>query len=81
MAEGMISEVGGMAIVASPTAEQLEGAKEYPLDTCATSGEKLGDMGEPLLFLVGDQQVKLCCKDCIAELKADPAKVLAEITK
>ena len=72
---------GVLAVVANPTAEQLEGTKPYLLETCATSDEKLGGMGEPLLLLIGDQQIKLCCEDCLPDVKADPAKILAGIAK
>ena len=79
---GKASEaVAALAVVEKPTAAQLEGTKEYALDTCPISAEPLGEMGEPLLLLVGDQQVKLCCKNCLPDLKADPAKIVAQLSK
>jgi hypothetical protein len=69
------------AIITQPTLEQLSAAKPYPLETCLVSDEKLGGMGKPVVVLVGDQQVKLCCDDCLPKLKADPAGMLGKLTK
>jgi hypothetical protein len=71
---------GVVAVVEVPTEEQLTKAAPYTLNTCLVSGEELGSMGDPLVVVVSGQQVKLCCKDCLTELKADPAKFLAKLT-
>ena len=50
------------------------------LKTCPVSGEKLGgDMGKPYVFVYQGQEVKLCCPDCKADFKKDPAKYIAKI--
>ncbi len=57
---------------------------EYPTDVCVVSGDKLGgDMGLPQDYIYReegnpDRLVRLCCKDCLKDLKDDPAKVLGK---
>lgn len=60
----------------------------YPLTTCVVSGDKLGaDMGKPYVFTYKDPKIKndpgrevqLCCPDCLAKFKKDPAKYLKKI--
>jgi len=51
----------------------------YPLKTCVVSGEALGSAGEPFEQVQGTRLVRLCCKDCVASLKKDPAKFMAQI--
>lgn len=60
--------------------------KDYPMTTCAISGDKLegGDMGKPQEFIYkeagkSDQFVRFCCKDCIKDFKKEPAKYLKMI--
>lgn len=63
------------------TADETKAAKPkpYPLDKCVVSGEKLGDHGKPYVFIHEGQEIKLCCKDCVKDFKADPAKYLKQI--
>jgi YHS domain-containing protein len=49
-------------------------ADDYPLDVCPVSGEKLGEMGKPVVVTHEGTEVRLCCKDCLPKFKADPAK-------
>ena len=51
----------------------------YPLDTCVVSGKKLGENGNPCIFIHEGVEVRLCCPDCKDEFLADPAKFLAKI--
>ena len=53
--------------------------KPYPLDTCAVSGEKLGEMGKPVVYEYKDREIKFCCKDCIKDFKKDPAKYVKKL--
>jgi len=76
---GKVAEGAALVIVEEPTAEQLAVAKPYPLETCLVAGEKLGEMGEPLVVLVGNQQVKLCCAQCLPDLKEKTAEMLAKL--
>ena len=51
----------------------------YPLDTCVACGNKLGENGNPCIFLHEGVEVRLCCVDCKTEFLADPEKHLAKI--
>lgn len=53
--------------------------KAYPLKTCVVTDEKLGDHGKPYVFTHEGQEIKLCCKDCLKDFKAEPAKYLKKI--
>lgn len=50
--------------------------KPYTLDTCLVSGEKLGADAnmKPYVFTHGDQEIKLCCKNCLKDFNKEPAK-------
>ena len=56
-------------------------AKPKPdlLTTCPVSGEKLGEMGKPYVFVYKGQEIKLCCPNCKTDFDKDPAKYLAKI--
>jgi YHS domain-containing protein len=54
-------------------------AKPYPLDVCLVSGEKLGSMGAPVVYVHEGQEVKFCCKSCQPDFKKEPAKFLAKL--
>ncbi|MBI4586507.1 MAG: hypothetical protein HY717_21055 [Planctomycetes bacterium] len=58
-------------------------AGEYPLKTCVVSGKELGAMGEPYIHKYKDKdqerEVRFCCKDCLKDFEADPAKFLAKL--
>ncbi|MEI8294453.1 MAG: hypothetical protein WCG66_10805 [bacterium] len=56
-------------------------AKSYPLETCFISGDKLGEMGRPVVFTYEGREIKVCCRDCKKQFEKDPAagmKKLAE---
>lgn len=46
------------------------------LTTCPVSGEKLGSMGKPVVFVYQGQEVKLCCPSCKDDFDKDPAKYM-----
>jgi YHS domain-containing protein len=56
-------------------------AKPKPdmLTTCPVSGDKLGEMGKPYVFVYQGQEVKLCCPNCKKDFDKDPAKYLKKI--
>lgn len=60
-------------------ADAKTAAKLYPLDVCIVSGEKLGSMGAPVVYVHEGQEVKLCCKSCLPDFKKEPAKFLAKL--
>ena len=51
----------------------------YPLSTCIVSGERLGEMGKPVVIDYKGQQVDFCCKSCVGDFEKDPAKYLAKL--
>ena len=53
--------------------------KPYPLKTCVVSGEKLGEMGKPVVYVHEGREIKFCCKDCIKDFKKDPAKYVKKL--
>jgi YHS domain-containing protein len=53
--------------------------KPDKLTTCPVSGEKLGEMGKPYVFVCQGQEVKLCCSGCKKDFDKDPAKYLKKI--
>jgi YHS domain-containing protein len=54
-------------------------AKPDILKTCPVSGDKLGEMGDPYVFVYKGQEVKLCCPNCKKDFDKDPAKYLKKI--
>lgn len=63
----------------SDSAPLAAGVKPYPLDKCPVSDEKLGAMGDPVVFVHQGQQIKLCCTNCRKDFDAEPAKYLAKL--
>ena len=59
--------------------QKKETVKPYPLDTCIVSGEKLGGMGKPVVFVYQGQEIKFCCKMCQPKFEKDPAKYLKKL--
>ena len=54
------------------------GVKPYPLKTCVVSGEPI-EAGKAYTFVRDGQEIKLCCKDCLAEFDKNPAKFMAKL--
>lgn len=61
--------------------KHAESTKPYKADTCIVSGDKLGEMGKPVVFEYKGQEIKLCCKACRKDFDKDPAKYLAKLPK
>ncbi|MSU33518.1 MAG: hypothetical protein EXS36_00070 [Pedosphaera sp.] len=53
--------------------------KPYLLDKCIVSDEKLGEMGDPVVFVYHGQQIKLCCSNCRKDFDKEPDKFMAKI--
>ncbi|MES2438447.1 MAG: hypothetical protein V4584_05255 [Verrucomicrobiota bacterium] len=51
----------------------------YPLETCLVSGEKLGEMGKPVVIEHEGREIRFCCKACVPDFQKDPAKYLAKL--
>ena len=48
----------------------------YPLETCAVSGEGLGEMGGAITY-----EVKFCCKGCLKKFIKNPKKYVDKVEK
>lgn len=55
----------------------------YPMQTCVVSGEPLVEGGEDIAtnLVYGNRLVRLCCKMCEREFKADPKKFISKLDK
>ncbi len=79
-----IATLAGMALSlrADGTNSAAANAKPvpYPLDTCIISGDKLGEMGPPVVFIYQtngiNQEIKFCCPSCKPKFLADPDKYM-----
>ena len=65
-----------VALGTSAWAVSAEKTDTYPLTTCVVSDEKLGEMGDPVIFNYEGREVRFCCKDCKKDFLKDPAKYL-----
>lgn len=43
----------------------------YPLAVCPVSGDKLGEMGDPVVKTYEGGEVRFCCDSCIGDFEAD----------
>lgn len=68
-----------LASCAGDPGNSMAGAKPYTKDTCLVTGNKLGSMGTPVSLNHEGQEVKLCCRPCVAKFKADPQRYLSKI--
>lgn len=67
---------------ASLAEEDLTAQKAaYPLKVCLVEGSELGAMGEPAEYVHEGRLVMFCCKSCIEDFQAEPAKYLAQLDK
>lgn len=48
--------------------------KDYPLEKCVVSGEKLGEHGKVVKVTHEGTDVYLCCNDCKKDFNKDPKK-------
>jgi hypothetical protein len=55
----------------------------YPVQTCIVSGEPLTEDGKDIAtnMVYGNRLIRLCCKICQREFKADPGKFLERLDK
>jgi nitrous oxide reductase accessory protein NosL len=61
------------------SADNMAGAKLYPLDTCLVCDMKLAGMGTPYVFVYNQQQIKVCDKSEKAMFDKDPAKYMKKL--
>jgi nitrous oxide reductase accessory protein NosL len=68
----------GLLVGCSTTSNETA-AKPYKLDTCIVSGDKLGEMGPPVVKVYNGQEIKFCCKNCVKDFEKEPAKYLTKL--
>ena len=51
----------------------------YPLDTCPTTGKKLGTMGDPVVKVYDGREVRFCCPACPPKFEKDQAANVAKL--
>ena len=73
----LLSILPAVALMAFGTIAQA--APAYPLTSCVVSGEKLGEMGNPVVINYKGTEVHFCCNGCVKKFNADPAKYLAKL--
>lgn len=76
---GLIGGIGAGCDSGKSTAAATAGLKPYPLQICPVSSEKLGSMGDPVVFGYQGQEIKLCCNNCRKDFDAGPAKYLTKL--
>ncbi len=69
---------GPLAALAEEQAKSAK-PKPYTLKTCVVSGDELGGMGKPYVFVHEGREIKLCCKGCLKDFKKDAAKYVKKI--
>ena len=77
-----ISSALVLAACASTSKDTDGGAvRPYPLDTCIVTDNALGSMGDPITKVYDGQEIKFCCKPCVAEFEANQAEFLKKLPK
>jgi YHS domain-containing protein len=51
----------------------------YTLVNCPVSGEELGSMGEPVVYMHEGREIKFCCEACVEPFESNPAQYLAAV--
>ena len=65
----------------SPGGSTQTTAKPYPLDYCLVSGDKIGEMGKPIVIVYHGQEIKFCCSDCPPQFNKDPEKYMKKLAE
>jgi YHS domain-containing protein len=73
------ARANGTNTISSANSASATPQKPDLLTTCPVSGDKLGDMGKPYVFVYKGQEVKLCCPDCKADFDKNPDKYMKMI--
>jgi YHS domain-containing protein len=51
----------------------------YPIDTCLVSGQKLGEMGNPVEYVYLGHLVRFCCAGCVGTFEKSPAEYVQKL--
>jgi YHS domain-containing protein len=57
-------------------AKETTQAKEDKVGVCVVSGERLGEMGPPVIVQHNGREVHFCCKECVKDFNKNPDKYL-----
>ena len=79
IASAIIASTFALVSCAAPGAGETAGIKRYTSDTCLVTDNKLGSMGDPVTKVYGNQEVKFCCKPCVAKYEKNPEKYAKNI--
>jgi YHS domain-containing protein len=55
------------------------GVKPYTKNVCLVTDNTLGSMGTPVTKVYDGQEVKFCCRPCVAKFEANPSKYLSKL--
>ncbi|TVR13579.1 MAG: hypothetical protein EA401_06430 [Planctomycetota bacterium] len=58
-----------------------EAAKPYPSELCLVSDERLGSMGDPMVFEHEGYEIKLCCGGCRRSFANDTDTYMAKLAE
>ncbi|WP_052573334.1 YHS domain-containing protein [Haloferula sp. BvORR071] len=73
------SAFAAFASCAASGTQVVSGAKSYPRSTCLVTDNAIGSMGSPVTKVYKGQEVKFCCRPCVAKFEKDPERYLAKI--
>lgn len=76
---GILIGFGALASCASGGSQASAGTKPYPRDTCLVTDNSLGSMGSPVTKVYKGQEVKFCCRPCVAKFEKNPERYLAKL--
>jgi YHS domain-containing protein len=65
--------------VAAAPASAAPASAPYTLDTCPVSGEELGSMGEPVVYMHEGREIRFCCQGCVEPFQENPAQYLEAV--
>lgn len=85
--KGWSLAAAALAIIAGTTvngqaakeAEKPRKGDVYSLDKCIVSGQKLGSMGDPVIYDYKGREIRFCCKGCVKKFEAEPTAWLKKI--
>ncbi len=63
------------ACASGPSADVIP----YPSDVCIVTDNKLGSMGDPVVKVYGNREIKFCCRPCVKEFEEDQDRFLAKL--
>jgi hypothetical protein len=73
--------VAVLALFASCASSPSGDVIPYTSDICIVTDNKLGSMGDPVVKVYGNQEVKFCCRPCVREFEDDKERFLAKLRK